>query len=81
MQLIKDRTDVEISWWWKAVWKFKCPLKSKILCWFLLSNKALTWDNLCRKSREGHGRCYLCKEFGESNVHWEWIVLILNVFG
>ena len=30
LQLLKDRTDVEISWLWKAVWKFKFPLKSKI---------------------------------------------------
>ena len=51
------------------VWKFKCPLKSKILCWFLLSNKALTWDVPCRKGREGPGRCYLCKEDAESNTH------------
>ena len=27
LQLIKDRNEVEIFWWWKAVWKFKCPLK------------------------------------------------------
>ena len=37
--------------------------------WFLLSNKALTSDILCRKGREGHSRCYLCKKVGELNAH------------
>ena len=44
-------------------------LSQKIFCWFLLSNKALTWDVPCRKGREGPGRCYLCKEDGDSNTH------------
>ena len=35
----------------------------------MLSNKALTWDVLCGKGREGSGRWYLCKEDGESNLH------------
>ena len=69
LQLIEDRNEVDISYWWKEIWNFKCPLKSKILCWFLLSNKALTWDVPCRKGREGPGRCYLCKEDAESNTH------------
>ena len=66
-QLIKENEDIELIWWWKAVLKLKCPLKSKIFMWFLLSNKALTWDILCRKGREGLGRCYLCKVAEESN--------------
>ena len=47
----------------------KCPLKSKIFSWFLLSGKALTWDVLCLRGREGPGRCYLCKQSCESNLH------------
>jgi len=47
----------------------KCPLKTKILSWFLLSGKALTWDVLCSRGREGPGRCFLCKLSGESNYH------------
>lgn len=33
-QLIMDKNNVEISWWWKALWKFKCPLKTKKNSWF-----------------------------------------------
>ena len=69
LQLIMERNEVETSWWWKALWKFKCPLKTKLFCLFLLSNKALTWDVLCRKGREGPGRCSLCKKRAESNLH------------
>ena len=61
LQLVLDRHMEEVSWWWQVLWKFKCPLKEKIFSWFLLSDKALTWDVLCRKGREGPGRCFLCK--------------------
>ena len=27
LQLILDKNEVEISWWWKLLWKIKCPLK------------------------------------------------------
>ena len=60
---------MESSWWWKWLWKLKCPLKTKIYCWFLFSGKALTWDVLCRKGREEPGRCYLCKMESETNAH------------
>ena len=59
----------ELSWWWKVLWKFKSPLKAKIFCWFLLSDKALTWDVIYKKGKEGPGRCYLCKLDSDSNVH------------
>ena len=62
IQLIKEKEGIEQVWWWRAVWKFKCPFKNKIFMCFLLSNKSLTWDVLRRKGREGPGRCYLCKE-------------------
>ena len=61
--------DMELLWWWKALWKLKCPLKTKIFCWFLLYAKALTWDVLLLKGREGPGRCYLCKLECETNFH------------
>ena len=41
----------------------------KIYCWFLFSRKALTWDILCRKGREGPGWCYLCKMESKTNSH------------
>ena len=69
LQLILDRNEMEYSWWWKVLWKLKCPLKSKIFCWFLFSDKALTWDVMVRKGKEGPGRCYLCKLDAESNFH------------
>lgn len=53
--------EVESVWWWKVIWKMKCPLKTKIFSWFLLSGKALTWDVLCLRDREGPGRCFLRK--------------------
>ena len=69
LQMILDRNEVEYSWRWKVLWKFKCPLKEKLFCWFLLSDKALTWDVICRKGKEGPGRCYLYKMDSESNFH------------
>ena len=35
LQLVLDRQVEELSWWWKVLWKFKCPLKAKKNCWFL----------------------------------------------
>ena len=69
LQLMLDRQEKELSWWWKVLWKFKCPLKANIFCWFILKDKALTWDVICCKGKEGPGRCYLCKTDSESNVH------------
>ena len=69
LHLLQDRNVMEYSWWWKVLWKLKCPLKSKKICWFLFSDKALTWDVMVRKGKEGPGRCYLCKLDVESNFH------------
>ena len=63
------RKDLEPIWWWKVLWKLKCPLKSKLFCWFILSGKVLTWDVFLLKGCEGPGRCYLCKMECESNFH------------
>ena len=56
LQLVLDRNEEELTWWWKVLWKLKCPLKENKFSWFLLSDKALTWDIICRKGREGLGR-------------------------
>ena len=69
VQLLLDRDGMDHSQWWKLLWNLKCPLKEKIFCWFLLSDKALTWDIVIRKGREGPGRCYLCKLNIETNLH------------
>ena len=60
---------METAWWWRMIWQLKCPLKSKIFCWFLFSGKALTWDILRKKGWEGPGHCYLCKLVAETNFH------------
>ena len=81
MHLKLDMNEMEYSWWWKVLWKFKCPLMSKIFCWFLFSDKALTWDVIVRKGKEGPGRCYLCKMDAESNFHLGVGCPLLRVFG
>ena len=68
-QLMLVRNEIEYSWWWKVLWKLKCPLKAKIFCWFIFSDKALTWDVIVKKGKEGLGRCYLCKLDTETNFH------------
>ena len=35
-QLMLNR-EVEYTWWWRVLWKLKCPLKTKKICWFILS--------------------------------------------
>ena len=47
----------------------KMSTHNKKNCWFILSGKALTWDVLVKKGREGPGRCFLCKMDCESNFH------------
>ena len=61
--------DMDLIWWWKVLWKLKCPLKAKLLSRFLFSGKALTWDVLIMKGREGPSRCYLCNLEVETNLH------------
>jgi hypothetical protein len=40
-------------WWFKPIWKFKCPLKSGIFIWLVLRNKVpiLTAENDVQKSQ------------------------------
>jgi hypothetical protein len=37
------------SWWWRGLWKLKCPQKAKIFLWADLNDKIPTWDNLRRR--------------------------------
>ena len=34
------------SWWWKPLWRLKCPAKTKLFMWCVLNNKLPTWDVL-----------------------------------
>ena len=46
-------------------------LKEEIFMWFLLWNKALTWNILQKMNKSEPGRCNLCKCEEESNFHLE----------
>ena len=76
VHLLQDKAGLELSWWWKFLWKLKFPLKSKIFCSFLFSGKALTWDVLVKIGFEGPGRCYLCKM--EVKTNYDKIPFFIN---
>jgi hypothetical protein len=59
----------EPVWWWKKLWKLKCPAKTRLFMWNVLSNKVSTWDILQKRNNHGPGWCYLCKSEGESTLH------------
>ena len=61
--------DREVVWWWKTLWKIKCPPKNKLFMWFVLENKAPTWDNLQKRSFQGPSWCSLCKGESKSVIH------------
>jgi hypothetical protein len=44
--LSTDPIQQEVKWWWKKLWKQKCPTKGKLLTWSILENKVPTWDVL-----------------------------------
>ena len=46
IQLKLEAQNRPIIWWWKKLWKLKCPAKEKLICWSILENKAPTWDVL-----------------------------------
>jgi hypothetical protein len=69
VQLIVDLQQRETIWWWKKLWKQRCPTKGKILVWSILENKLLTWDNLQKRQFNGPGWCTLCKEQPETMDH------------
>jgi hypothetical protein len=33
-------------WWWKGLWKLKCPHKEKLFLWAALNQKIPTWEIL-----------------------------------
>jgi len=59
--ICKDAVSEEPVWWWKKIWKYKYPLKTRIYMWLALDNKVLTWDNLQKRNKCGPGHCSLCK--------------------
>jgi len=59
----------DAKWWWKSLWKLKCPPKSKIFMWCILENKVPTWDKLQKRNVYGPGWCCLCKNAEETITH------------
>ena len=51
----------EVIWWWKRLWKLKCPSKACLLMWCALENKFPTWYNIQKRRLEGSSYCSLCK--------------------
>lgn len=50
-------------------WKASCPLKMILFSWLLFSNRNLSWEVLQRKGWQGPGRCQMCRNDAESNLH------------
>ena len=40
----------EEVWWWRPLWKLKCPAKTKLFMWCVLNNKVPTWDVLQKRN-------------------------------
>jgi hypothetical protein len=51
--------DQPLIWWWKTLWKYKFPTKSKILMCLLLNNRALTLDLLKKMKILGPWKIFL----------------------
>ena len=59
----------EEVWWWRSLWKLKCPAKARLFMWCVLEDRALTWDILQKRSFQGPGWCVLCKKELETIPH------------
>ena len=59
----------EEVWWWRPLWKLKCPAKTKLFMWCVLNNKVPTWDVLQKRSFQGPGWCVMCKRELETTHH------------
>jgi hypothetical protein len=40
--LTKEKREGEHVWWWRTIYKLRCPSKNKIFVWLILNNKAPT---------------------------------------
>lgn len=57
VQLNIDPLQQDEKWWWRKIWKQKCPAKGKILVWTILENKIPTWDILQKSQFHGPSWC------------------------
>ena len=69
VKLCTDIFEREVQWWWRKVWKLRCPAKAKLLTWTNFENKTPTWDVLQHRNHHGPGWCSLCKDDNESISH------------
>ena len=53
IQLNVEAHNRDLVWWWKILWKLKCPGKTKLFFWAILENKAPTWDILQKRFLQG----------------------------
>lgn len=51
------------------LWKVACPLKMILFSWLVFRNRNLTWEVLQKKSWHGPGRCAMCQNAAETNLH------------
>ena len=49
----------EEVWWWRSLWKLKCPSKARLFMWCALENRVPTWDILQKRGFQGPGWCVL----------------------
>ena len=57
------------EWWWKKIWKYHCPPKTRLFWWCILEDKVPCWDNLHKRGFKGPGWCALCQNTRESAKH------------
>jgi len=53
--------------WFSLVWKIDIPTNIILFNWLVWKNKNLTWENLCKQSWMGPGRCPLRKNSIENS--------------
>jgi hypothetical protein len=66
---LEEKSETQLKWWWKPLWKIKAPPRCKLTLWLALNNKLLTLDNWLRRGWCGPNICPLCKEDQESTTH------------
>jgi hypothetical protein len=50
--LVEEGLVGQLVWWWRIIWKLRCPSKNKIFMWLALNNKAPTWEVLQKKKKK-----------------------------
>ena len=67
--IVKEEVTGPQNWLMKYIWKRNIPMKIKILCWLVLNNKILSWDNLQSRGFNSLGICLFCWKDSETVSH------------